>query len=384
MNYTFLKVVWWMIIGSILVVYASTAGFDSGVTMIMPFLRNETQRRILLNTSAPVWDGNLTWILFAGGGLFVVWPVVYSTAFSGLYLILIFIMWSLFLRPPGYDYRGKLPSPIWRRSWDVALFISSIVPVFFFGLAFDNCLLGFPFHFDSLFRDYYTGSWFELFNGFGILSGTASVLMVLMHGSAYIQRRTEGDLRELGRRIHYIATVLLTIAFSVAGLLVLYRIKGYTLISYPKDATIYPLNNVVIRSVGAWLNSYNHQPWKYFGPIFAYLGIILTLLSNFFRWYTFCFWSSALAIMGLIGTIGFTLFPFIMPSSTAPDQSLTVWNATSSQYGLNVMLYVGVILFIVILGYNFMRTIRYGPNKKPLPKKIWKRINIIIEGVCFI
>jgi len=352
-DYDVLKIIWWMLIGLILVIYATTAGYDSGVTMIMPFLRRETNRRIMLNTSAPTWDGNQTWIVFAGGGLFVVWPVVYSTAFSGMYFAIMFILWGLFLRPPGYDYRGKLPGHRWKRSWDVALFISSIVPVFLFGVAFGNCLLGFPFHFDPMtFRDFYTGNILQLLSFFGVLSGVAAVLMVLMHGSAYMQRRTEGELRKLGRKLHFIFSILLLIAFSIAGFLVAYRINGYKLISFPKDATIYPLNNVVTRGVGAWMDSYQKYPWKYFGPVAAYLGVLLSLWANYIRWYAFCFWMSAMAIAGLIGTIGFTLFPFIMPSSTNPSQSLTVWNATSSQYSLNIMLYVGVVLLLITLGYK--------------------------------
>lgn len=352
-DYTVLKIIWWVIMGGVLVVYASTAGYDSGVTMIMPFLKSEKNRRIALNTSAPTWDGNQTWIVFAGGAMFVVWPVVYSTAFSGMYFALMFILWSLFLRPPGYDYRGKLPSHIWRRCWDVALFISSAVPVFLFGVAFGNCLLGFPFHFDPVtFRDYYTGNFWGLLSGFAILSGIASLLMILMHGSAYVARRTEGELRELGRKLHAVFAVLLLISFSIAGLLIMYRVNGYHLVSYPKHATIFPLNNVVTRGVGVWMDSYKKYPWKYFGPVAAYAGILVSLWANYFRWYAFCFWGSVFAIGGMIGTIGFTLYPFIMPSATQPNQSLTVWNSTSSQYALNIMFYVGIILFIVILAYK--------------------------------
>lgn len=366
-DYAVLKIIWWVIIGAILIVYASTSGFDAGVTIIMPFLKKESNRRVLLNTSAPVWDGNQTWIIFAGGGLFVVWPVVYATAFSGLYFLMFFILWALYLRPPGYDYRGKLPSRRWQRFWDWALFTSGIVPVFIFGVAFGNCLIGFPFHFNAAtFRDYYTGGLASLFNGFSVLSGLAAVFMVIMHGAAYIQRRTEGELRELGRKLHYIFAVLLLFAFSLAGYLVMYHVNGYVLVSTPKDATLYPLNSVVIQKVGAWIDSYSIYPWKFFGPLMAYLGIFLSLWANYVRWHTFCFWASALSIAGMIGTIGFTLFPFIMPSTTNPDQSLTVWNATSSQYALNIMLYVGVILLLIILAYKIYTYYTLWSKKKTL------------------
>src|SRR3989338_3118293 len=162
-DYLFLKIIWWALIGAVLIVYVSTAGFDAGVTMYMPFLRDETNRRVVLNTSAPTWDGNLTWIVFAGGGLFVVWPVVYSTAFSGMYAAMLCILFTLFLRPPGYEYRNKIDSQAWRKLWDWALFISAVVPVFIFGVAFGNCFLGYPFHFDPhTYREFFTGNFFQL------------------------------------------------------------------------------------------------------------------------------------------------------------------------------------------------------------------------------
>ena len=369
-DYEVLKILWWIAMGAVLVIYAATAGYDSGVTMIMPFLRKEIDRRVMLNTSAPTWDGNQTWIVFAGGAMFVIWPVVYSTIFSGIYFAFMFILWALFLRPPGFDYRGKLPNRVWRRSWDVALFISSVVPVFLFGVAFANCLLGFPFHFDPYtFRDYYTGSFLDLLNGFAILSGIASVVMVLMHGSVHTQRRTEGHLREMAHKLIYISAILLFILFSISGLLVAYSINGYTLISYPKNATLYPLDNVVAQSLGGWIMSYEIHPWKYFGPFAAYVGIFLTLWANYVRWYVFCFWASVLTVAGMIGTIGFTLYPFIMPSSTNPDQSLTVWNATSSQYALDVMFYVGLVLFFVILAYKAFTFHTVWSGKKTITAK---------------
>ncbi len=353
LDYSFLQVTWWALIGFVLIVYAATAGFDSGVTTIMPFLRNEQDRRVLLNISAPVWDGNQTWIVFAGGGLFVVWPVVYATAFSGLYAAMFCILWSLFLRPPGYDYRSKIQSHVWRRCWDIGLLISSVVPVFIFGVALGNCLLGMPFHFDpGTFRDFYTGNFFQLLSGFAVLSGVSSVLMVLMHGSAYIQRRTVGHLREMGRKLHALFTVLLFITFSIAGLLIVFDVSGYHLLSSAANPDLYPLKNQVSQGVGYWIQSYNDYPWKYYVPIIAYLSMFVSLWANYKRNAILCFWASVFTVGGVIGTAGATLFPFIMPSSTNPNQSLTVWNSTSSQYALNMMLYVGVVLLIVILVYK--------------------------------
>lgn len=352
-EYEFLKIAWWLIIGGVLMVYAATAGFDAGVTLYMPFLRDETDRRVVLNTSAPTWDGNLTWIVFAGGGLFVVWPSVYSTAFSGLYAAMLCILFSTFLRPPGYEYRNKIDSHVWRRTWDWALFFSGIIPVFVFGVALGNCFLGFPFYFDPhTFREYYTGNFGQLLSPYGLLSGCVSVLMVLMHGSVYLQRRTEGHLRKLAWKVHVTSAILLLIGFTTAGLMLMHSIIGYKLISSAAIPTDQPLNNVVQSGIGFWIQTYAQYPWKYLAPIAAYAGIIESLWAAYYGWHTTAFWASCFAIGGIVGTGGATLFPFLMPSSTHPNQSLTVWNATSSQYALNIMLYVGVFLLIIILGYK--------------------------------
>lgn len=353
LEYEFLKIVWWIIIGAVLMIYASTAGFDAGVTMYLPFLRDDMDRRIVLNTSAPTWDGNLTWLVFAGGGLFVVWPSVYSTAFSGMYAAMLLILFAFFLRPPGYEYRNKLNSHAWRRTWDWALFFSGVIPVFVFGVALGNCFLGMPFHFDqNTYREFWTGNFWNLLSPYALLSGAVSVLMVLMHGSVYLQRRTEGHLRKLAFKVHLITAILLLIGFTASGLLLMYKIVGYKLISYATDPTIEPLKNVVQSGVGYWIKSFDQYPWKYFPPVVVYAGIIESLWAAYYGWVTTAFWASCFAVGGIVGTAGASLFPFLMPSSTNPDQSLTVWNATSSQYALNVMLYVGVVLLFVILGYK--------------------------------
>lgn len=350
-EYEFLKIIWWLIIGAVLMVYAATAGFDAGVTMYMPFLRSETDRRVVLNTSAPTWDGNLTWIVFAGGGLFVVWPAVYSLSFSGMYAALLLILFSFFLRPPAYEYRNKIDSVTWRKAWDWSLFLSGLIPVFVFGVALGNCFLGFPFYFDPhSYREFYTGNFFQLLSPYALLSGVVSVVMVLMHGSVYLQRRTEGAIRKLAFKVHVITAILLLIGFTVSGLLLMYKLNGYQLVT--AALTTHPLDNVVTTSTGYWIQTYNQYPWKYLAPIVAYGGLLESLWAAYYGWYTTAFWASCFCVGGIVGTAGGTLFPFLMPSSTFPNQSLTVWNAASSQYALNVMLYVGSVLLVIILAYK--------------------------------
>ncbi len=367
LDYTFLQVIWWFLIGVVLIIYATTAGYDAGVTMMMPFLRNETDRRVVLNTSAPVWDGNMTWIVFAGGGLFVVWPVVYSTAFSGCYAAMLCILWAFFFRATGFDYRSKINKHYWRRFWDLGLFVSGALPVFIFGLLVGNCLLGFPFHFDEkTFRSFYTGNFGQLLSGFALLTASISVLMELMHGSAYIQRRTEAHLREMAHKLFYVFAVLVLIGFTVAGFWVALGIKGYILVSSATKPSLYPLNNVVTQATGAWIDSYAIYPWKFYPPVIAYGSLLLALWANYKRHIVMCFWCSAVAIGGIIATAGATLFPFIMPSSTHLNESLTVWNSTSSQYALDIMLYVGVVLLLIIFCYKLFAFHTIWSKKKTI------------------
>ncbi len=369
-NYTLLQVLWWMIMGLILVVYASTAGFDLGITMMMPFFRNENERRVILNTSAPTWDGNQTWLVFAGGGLFVVWPVVYSTAFSGMYAAMLFILWPFCLRPPGYDYRSKINSHRWRRSWDLALFISSFFPVFIFGLILGNCFIGFPFYFDPVtMRQFWDGNFWQLLNGFAVLCGFISITMVVMHGATYLQRRTLGTIRETAKRIHLVFSLLLLVLFSIAGFWLLNGITGYVLVSQPADPTVAPLANQVTTGVGAWFANFTRYPWKFYPPVLVYITLILAMLANLRRAYTTCFWLSTFVVGSLIASAGFTLYPFIMPSSVKLNQSITIWNATSSQYALNIMLYVGVVLLLVILAYKLFAYYHLWHTQKTISEK---------------
>ncbi len=364
-DYTLLKVLWWVIMGVVLIIYATTAGFDLGVTMIMPFLRKETHRRIALNTSAPTWDGNQTWLVFIGGGLFVTWPVVFGTSFSGLYAAFLLVLWPFFLRPPGYEYRNKINSHLWRRLWDVALLISAFFPTFIFGVAMGNALLGFPFHFDPInLREFYTGNFWGLLSGFGVLCGFVSVFMLLMHGSVHLARRTEGKLHLRCQSLHLIFSGVVLILFTYAGHLVRYKIMGYTLVSSPLNPTYHPLANVVTRQVGAWMASYKVYPWKVLAPILVYLSITASLWAGRRKAFNASFWFSVLAVGSIVATAGFALFPFLMPSSTNPNESLTVWNATSSQYALNMMLHVGVFLLIIILAYKIF-AYRSIWHKKP-------------------
>jgi len=150
LDYESLKLIWWVLVGVLLIGFAVTDGFDLGAAALMPFVgKTDSERRVVINTIAPHWDGNQVWLITAGGALFAAWPLVYAAAFSGFYWAMLLVLFALFVRPVGFDYRSKLTDPRWRQSWDWGLFVGGVVPSLVFGVAFGNLLLGVPFELDS-------------------------------------------------------------------------------------------------------------------------------------------------------------------------------------------------------------------------------------------
>ena len=217
-DYAILKVIWWLFIGVLLVGFAVMDGQDMGVGTLLPFIgKTDTERRCMINSVAPHWDGNQVWFITGGGAMFAAWPMVYATAFSGFYWAMLVILIALILRPLAFDYRSKVPAQKWRSSWDWALFAGSVIPPVICGVAFGNLLQGVPFHLDETLRPIYTGNFFGLLNPFGLLCGVTGLLMMVCHGANYLVLRTDGDLQ---RRAASVSTLsaLATLVFFVAGL----------------------------------------------------------------------------------------------------------------------------------------------------------------------
>ncbi|WP_373327400.1 cytochrome d ubiquinol oxidase subunit II, partial [Cronobacter turicensis] len=171
-DYEVLRLIWWLLVGILLIGFAVTDGFDMGVGMLTRILgRTDTERRVMINSIAPHWDGNQVWLITAGGALFAAWPLVYAAAFSGFYVAMILVLASLFFRPVGFDYRSKIEDMRWRNMWDWGVFAGSFVPPLVIGVAFGNLLQGVPFHFDKYQGMFYTGNFFQLLNPFGLLAG---------------------------------------------------------------------------------------------------------------------------------------------------------------------------------------------------------------------
>lgn len=353
-DYEVLRVVWWVLIGVLLIGFAVTDGFDMGVGMLMRlFGRNDVERRVMINTIAPHWDGNQVWLITAGGALFAAWPMVYAAAFSGFYIAMILVLASLFFRPVGFDYRSKIDDARWRNMWDWGIFIGSFISPVVIGVAFGNLLQGVPFHVDAYLRLYYTGNFFQLLNPFGLLAGIVSLAMFLTQGGTYLQMRTGGDLQVRMRGITQLTALVTLLTFLLAGIWVVNGIDGYTVTSViDRAAQSNPLHKEVAHQAGAWMANYHAYPGLWIVPA---LGVLLPLLTIVFSRAGCSAWAfifSSLTVACIILTAGITLFPFIMPSSTMPNVSLTLWDATSSLRTLKVMTVVAIIFVPIVLLYT--------------------------------
>lgn len=353
-DYEMLKLIWWVFIGVLLIGFAVMDGFDMGVAAWLPFLgKTDDERRVIINTIGATWEGNQTWLITAGGAIFAAWPLVYAAAFSGLYIALLLVLFALFFRPVGFDYRSKLADPRWRNGWDWALFAGGTVPALLFGVAFGNLLIGLPFHYDDTLRSYYTGSFWQLLNPFALLCGVVSLTMLMMHGAIYLQLGTDGVVQKRAQKAALVTGILFVISFALAGLWIAFGIDGYRLTSvHDLNVAINPLSKTVEKISGGWLVNYQTYPWMILAPITGFTGIGLSLLSARFKHERTAFLFSSLTIMGVILTAGFSMFPFVMPSSTNPVCSLTLWDAVSSKKTLGIMFVVTIIFLPLILVYT--------------------------------
>ncbi len=366
-DYETLKLIWWLLIGVLLIGFALTDGFDMGVGTLLPFLgRNDEERRIMLNTVGPHWEGNQVWLITAGGALFAAWPLVYAMAFSGFYLAMMLTLFALFLRPVGFDYRSKIDHPRWRRSWDWGLFIGSAVPPLIFGVAFGNLLMGVPFHFDDFMRPNYTGTFWQLLSPFALLCGITSLLMVIVHGAVWLQARTVDQLESRAAMVAKVSAGVLFICFSIAGVWVATGIEGYVVNSMPDAGSSFtPEMKQVSTETGAWLNNYVLYPWTMLAPGLALLAMLMVCLASHIGRAGLAFISSCVVVTGIILTAGFSLFPFVMPSSSDINSSLTMWDATSSKLTLEIMFWTAAIFVPLILGYSYWTY-----------RRMWQRLDV--------
>jgi cytochrome d ubiquinol oxidase subunit II len=353
-EYEIFRIIWWALLGVLLIGLAVMDGFDLGAAMLMPIIgKTDTERRVVINTVGPVWEGNQVWLVVGGAAIFAAWPMLYAVSFSGFYFAILLLLLSLILRPVGFKYRSKLQGTKWRNFWDGALFVGGLVPALVYGVAFGNVLQGVPFSFDDTLRMTYGGSLLGLFNPFALLCGLVSVSMLVMHGAAYVACKTEKVMRARAQKAATLAGVATIALFAAAGLWVT-QLNGYHVLTFA--GTGGPSNmllKTVSRVPGGLLANYHALPLAMLVPAVAFAGAIATIvLTRAARLPGVTFVASALSVAGVIGTAGVSLFPFMLPSSSTPNDSLIVWDTSSSLLTLQIMLVAVVIFLPIILLYT--------------------------------
>lgn len=354
LEFATLKVIWWLLLGVLLIGFAVMDGFDLGVGMLLPFLgRSDSERRVIINTVGPVWEGNQVWLILGGGAIFAAWPALYAASFSGFYPAMLLVLAALIVRPVGFKFRSKMPQARWRSIWDWALFVSGLVPTLVFGIAMGNLLEGVPFTFDSELRASYAFGLFDLLNPFALLAGLVSVAMLLTHGAAYLAVKTDGSMAQRARAASRIFALLWTALFALAGLW-LWR-SGYGMVitgGAAPGATPNPLGKTAIASAGAWLFNYQRWPLTMFLPAIGLAAPLLVSALAGIRQRLVVFVVSSLGVAGVIGSMGVSLFPFLLPSSSFPGSSLTVWDASSSHRTLSIMLIAVIVFLPMVIAYT--------------------------------
>jgi cytochrome bd ubiquinol oxidase subunit II len=354
-DYSTLRIIWWLLVGVLLIGFAVMDGYDLGVAMLLPFVaRDDAERRVTINAIGPHWEGNQVWLILGAGAVFAAWPPLYAASFSGFYIAMFLVLVTLILRPVGFDFRNKFADTSWRRFWDYALFAGGLVPSVVFGVAFGNLLQGVPFRIDPDLRIFYEGSglW-ELLNPFGLLCGLISAAMLATHGAIYLTLRTDSIVQARARRFAMTGVIVTVVLFAVAGVWVWQGIDGYAITSaIVPDGPSNPLLKSVIRAPGRWFANYGTHPWMIIAPVLGFAGPLLALSFTSAARQALAFIASAFGILGIIATAGLSMFPFLMPSDIAPAASLTVWDASSSRLTLFVMLVVTLIFLPIVVIYT--------------------------------
>jgi cytochrome bd ubiquinol oxidase subunit II len=351
MSYDTLRVIWWLVLGVLLSGFAIMDGFDLGTAALLPFVgRTDTERRIAINTVGPVWEGNQVWFILGGGAIFAAWPALYAASFSGFYLAMFLVLATLILRPVGFKFRSKLAPPQWRSFWDWALFAGGVVPPLVFGVAFGNLFKGVPFSFDDDLRFHSTITLVSLLNPFALLCGLTSLAMIVMHGAAWLNLKASGPVQERARVILPFGAATFVALFALAGLWA-GRLDAYGIaIALPPNGPSNPIGKAVSVIAGGWQSNFHAFPALWLLPLAA--GLAAVAAAAFRRRPLTAFLSSALVPLLVIASAGATLFPFLLPSSTDPGASLTIWDASSSKLTLEIMLGCVVLFLPIILAYT--------------------------------
>lgn len=351
-DYATLRVIWWALLGTLLIGFAIMDGFDFGVAALLKVLgRDNEERHVLLEGIEPTWEGNQVWFILAGGATFAAWPMLYAVSFSGMYLAIALVLLAFILRPVGFNFRGKIHDPRWASLWDWVLTGSGVVVMLVAGVAFGNLFLGLPFRFDGDLRMSWQGGLFDLFHPFALLAGLVSLSMLLAHGACWAALKADHTIAERAVRIARWTTLIYAVLYVLAGIWLAYGIGGYAL-SGPAvtDGPSNPLYKQVAVG-GSWFAGYMQYPGFWIAPLLALVSAV-GVQALIGRRNIAGFIASSLMVGSTIASAGFALFPFLLPSSLDPNSSLTVWDASSSHGTLGLMLVVTIVLLPIVMLYT--------------------------------
>ena len=351
-DYATLRVIWWALLGTLLIGFAIMDGFDFGVAGLLKVLgRDNEERLVLIEGIEPTWEGNQTWFILGGGATFAAWPMLYAVSFSGMYLAIFLVLLAFILRPVGFNFRGKIHDPRWTSLWDWVLMASGVVVMLISGVAFGNLFLGLPFRFDEDLRMSWQGGFLDLLHPFALLAGLVSLSMLLAHGACWAALKADHVIAVRAVRMARWLTLIYAALYVLAGIWLAYGIPGFAIASaVASEGVSNPLYKQVAQG-GSWFASYMRYPWFWSAPLLALLAAV-GVQALVGRRSVAGFIASSLMVGGTIASAGFALFPFLLPSSLDPRSSLTVWDASSSRGTLLLMLVVTVVLLPIILLYT--------------------------------
>lgn len=364
LDYTTLRIIWWLLLGVVLIAFAVMDGFDLGAVVLLPFVtKTDLEKRIVINSVGPTWEGNQVWFILGGGAIFAAWPYLYAAAFSGFYLAMFIVLTGFILRPVSFKYRSKMPGKVWRGTWDVLLTLSGLIPALVFGVAVGNVLLGVPFHFDEMLRFYYSGHFWQLFRPFAVLCGLLSLFMLSMHGAVFLCNKTREGLQQRCQRAALYCAAVTFMLFFLGGLWIKHALSGYVLLGAPHMADpSNPLHKIMSLGNSGWLDNYQIHPLWRIAPACGLVGACLVMFFVTTKYYKVAMIASGISLAGIIATVGLSMFPVLLPSSENPSQSLLVWDASSSQLTLWLMLWAGIIFLPIILAYtSWVYRVMRGP-----------------------
>lgn len=351
MDYETLKVIWWGLVLFLLVGFVVMDGFDLGVGMLLLVVgKTDDERRVLLNSVGPVWEGNQVWLIAGAGTLFAAWPLVYAAAFSALYVPFMFLLFGLFLRPVGFDYRSKLPDPVWRRWWDRALVVGGLLPTLVFGATLGLVLQGLPFRFDAALRIHYGAfafHWPLLLTAMG-----TALALLLLHGASFLQCKTQGAIAARSARLALWLGPLASALFALGGVW-LGKMAGYRITAIGDlNGALTPLMKEVVAVPAGWLGNFVAHPVLWAVPVLGLLLPLVCALASRLGKSGLALVASGGACAAMMLTVAIALFPFVLPSSLDPASSLTLWDSTSSERTLLIMLGIVGVLMPVNIGYT--------------------------------